>query len=175
MSVNPITSRGDICERCGLSADLRCSLPACPQRPSEGKTTIIDPQLLPPFQHTRSCPALTPLGDACTCGLYWRIRLSTEITMHAAWRKRAEEAEEAETSLRSATERLTAAGMANFAAQLASLRSYEALLWAANWVLSSATDEPRVKEFANNMATTIRAEAESRKNLAVSSVDRKTP
>lgn len=44
--------------------------------------------------HTRSCPALTPGNDErCTCGLQWRIALQTEQTMHAAWRKRAEEAE----------------------------------------------------------------------------------
>lgn len=44
--------------------------------------------------HTRSCPQLSPADDnACTCGLEWRIQLATEKTMHAAWRKRAEEAE----------------------------------------------------------------------------------
>lgn len=32
-------------------------------------------------------------GDPCTCGLIWRERLATAETMHAAWRKRAEEAE----------------------------------------------------------------------------------
>lgn len=42
--------------------------------------------------HTRSCPALTP-GEDCRCGLEWRVALQTEQTMHAAWRKRAEEAE----------------------------------------------------------------------------------
>lgn len=47
--------------------------------------------LRPPFEHTRSCPAL--IKDACTCGLEWRIRVATEQQLHAAWRKRAEEAE----------------------------------------------------------------------------------
>lgn len=45
--------------------------------------------------HTRSCPALTPGEDDCTCGLRWRIYLQTEQEMHNAWRKRAEEAESA--------------------------------------------------------------------------------
>lgn len=44
--------------------------------------------------HTRSCPALTNGDDPCTCGLEFRIQLQTEQTMHAAWRKRAEEAEQ---------------------------------------------------------------------------------
>ncbi len=43
--------------------------------------------------HGRNCPALAMRGDECTCGLEWRIKLQTEQTMHAAWRKRAEEAE----------------------------------------------------------------------------------
>lgn len=44
--------------------------------------------------HSRNCPALMPLSDSdCTCGLTCRIALQTEQTMHAAWRKRAEEAE----------------------------------------------------------------------------------
>jgi hypothetical protein len=47
-----------------------------------------------PLTHTRSCPMLTPLSDErCTCGLEYRIALATEQEMHAAWRKRAEEAE----------------------------------------------------------------------------------
>ncbi len=48
-----------------------------------------------PLQHGMNCPALI-LGadqDECQCGLKWRIRLRTEQEMHAAWRKRAEEAE----------------------------------------------------------------------------------
>jgi hypothetical protein len=48
------------------------------------------------LEHTRSCPALTPMSDDdCTCGLVWRIKLQTEVKMHNAWRKRAEEAETA--------------------------------------------------------------------------------
>jgi hypothetical protein len=46
------------------------------------------------LEHTRSCPELTPgSDDFCTCGLEFRKQLSTEREMHAAWRKRAEEAE----------------------------------------------------------------------------------
>ena len=37
---------------------------------------------------------LNPMSEEfCTCGLEWRIRLRTEMEMHNAWRKRAEEAE----------------------------------------------------------------------------------
>lgn len=44
--------------------------------------------------HTRSCAAMYGNGTAeCTCGLKWRVQLQTEQAMHAAWRKRAEEAE----------------------------------------------------------------------------------
>lgn len=50
--------------------------------------------LLENLTHTRSCPSLTPRHEEdCTCGLIWRIRLRTEMEMHNAWRKRAEEAE----------------------------------------------------------------------------------
>lgn len=45
--------------------------------------------------HTRSCPSLTPGEGPCTCALEERKALATEQTMHAAWRKRAEEAEAA--------------------------------------------------------------------------------
>jgi len=45
------------------------------------------------LKHGMNCPGLIPLGDDCTCGLKWRIKLQTEQTMHSAWRKRAEEAE----------------------------------------------------------------------------------
>jgi hypothetical protein len=46
------------------------------------------------LKHTRSCPQLNPISDEpCTCGLQWRIALQTEVEMHNAWRKRAEEAE----------------------------------------------------------------------------------
>ena len=50
--------------------------------------------------HGMNCPALNPCSEReCTCGLEWRIRLQTEQTMHAAWRKRAEEAEAANDRL----------------------------------------------------------------------------
>lgn len=55
--------------------------------------------------HERACPALArPLEDDCTCGLQWRIQLQTEQTLHAAWRKRAEEAEAELAILRTAHE-----------------------------------------------------------------------
>lgn len=52
------------------------------------------------LQHGMNCAGLI-LGqeDECTCGLRWRIELATEQEMHAAWRKRAEEAELREGSL----------------------------------------------------------------------------
>ena len=51
------------------------------------------------FEHGRNCAANIPGNDEdCTCGLRWRIQVRTEQEMHAAWRKRAEEAE-AELSL----------------------------------------------------------------------------
>lgn len=56
--------------------------------------------------HTQSCPAwrnehgVEVHRTDCTCGLRYRIELSTERTMHAAWRKRAEEAEAENTALR---------------------------------------------------------------------------
>lgn len=39
--------------------------------------------------HSRSCPGV----DGCTCGMKQRISLSTEKALHAAWYKRATEAE----------------------------------------------------------------------------------
>lgn len=54
------------------------------------------------LQHSMNCGATGFDGyDAgeCTCGLQWRISLQTEQTMHAAWRKRATEAEARITSL----------------------------------------------------------------------------
>lgn len=71
----------DVCLECGKDID---DFTAAPQPVSRAA----------PLTHARSCPALTPMSDAdCTCGLQWRIALQTEQTMHAAWRKRAEEAE----------------------------------------------------------------------------------
>lgn len=46
------------------------------------------------IRHGMNCPARVMANDSeCTCGLQWRDALETERTMHAAWRKRAEEAE----------------------------------------------------------------------------------
>jgi hypothetical protein len=56
------------------------------------------------LKHSINCPANTVgiTDDDCTCGLFWRKKiqtleteLHTEIEMHNAWRKRAEEAETA--------------------------------------------------------------------------------
>jgi hypothetical protein len=54
------------------------------------------------LKHSMNCAALSVHADPidCTCGLQWRIALQTEQTMHAAWRKRAEEAEKQLRSLR---------------------------------------------------------------------------
>jgi hypothetical protein len=48
-----------------------------------------------PMTHSRGCPCSygEPEDPCCTCGLKHRIVLQTEQEMHAAWRKRAEEAE----------------------------------------------------------------------------------
>lgn len=56
-----------------------------------------------PLKHSMNCGALGFDGyDAgeCTCGLDWRIKLQTEQEMHAAWRKRAEEAEKEIAAIR---------------------------------------------------------------------------
>lgn len=45
------------------------------------------------LQHGRCCRAEFDFEADCTCGLQYRIQLRTEQEMHAAWRKRAEEAE----------------------------------------------------------------------------------
>ena len=48
------------------------------------------------MKHSMNCGATGFDGydvGECTCGLTWRIQLRTEQEMHAAWRKRAEEAE----------------------------------------------------------------------------------
>jgi hypothetical protein len=56
-------------------------------------------------QHGMNCPATNPTDkDMCRCGLQWRIALATERTMHAAWRKRAEQAEKEARTLRMAYE-----------------------------------------------------------------------
>jgi hypothetical protein len=46
-----------------------------------------------PLEHARTCGDAYDPDARCTCGLAWRVRLVTEQEMHAAWRKRAEEAE----------------------------------------------------------------------------------
>ena len=59
-----------------------------------GEVAEFEPLLQVPMTHTRSCPQLTPgEDDSCTCGLSWRVRLATEMTLHNAWVKRANEAE----------------------------------------------------------------------------------
>jgi len=57
--------------------------------------------LNPPIKHGRACAFVTKEDgtewraedEDCTCGYEWRVRLSTEITLHNAWVKRATEAE----------------------------------------------------------------------------------
>lgn len=61
---------------------------------------------MPDMSHTISCPAHPGSDDDCTCGLVHRIALATEQEMHAAWRKRAEEAESELAALREAAGRL---------------------------------------------------------------------
>ena len=75
--------------------------PTCSRWPSgnhstrrEIDLTTENADLRKDLTHSRSCPELTPLSeDRCTCGLEYRKQLATEQSMHAAWRKRAEEAE----------------------------------------------------------------------------------
>lgn len=61
------------------------------------------------LQHKRNCSAWHSEhgheinGEDCTCGLRFLIQVQTEQTLHAAWRKRAEEAE---TSLAAITQEL---------------------------------------------------------------------
>ena len=47
-----------------------------------------------PVQRGMNCACLSGEHEHCTCGYEWRVKLQTEQTMHAAWRKRAEEAED---------------------------------------------------------------------------------
>ena len=65
--------------------------PAAAAPPSDAQERYLVSVLRPPFKHLLNCPGAT--DDGCTCGLTWRIRLATEQQLHAAWRKRAEEAE----------------------------------------------------------------------------------
>lgn len=52
--------------------------------------------------HGMNCAYRADSDEPCTCGLVLRIALQTEQTMHAAWRKRAEEAERQNADLREA-------------------------------------------------------------------------
>lgn len=50
--------------------------------------------LRPPFEHVLNCEAQRTQRDSeCTCGLKWRIEVSTLMTLLNAWQKRAIEAE----------------------------------------------------------------------------------
>ena len=44
--------------------------------------------------HSRTCSAGHDLDSDCTCGLDYRVQLQTSQTLHAAWIKRASEAEQ---------------------------------------------------------------------------------
>lgn len=65
----------------------------------EREATIdFEPPLRGELTHMRNCAAMGrsfPIGDEgdCDCGLKWRIRLQTEMTLRNAWEKRAYEAE----------------------------------------------------------------------------------
>lgn len=89
-NVNPQTDR---CIRCGRNAFNRKNHPICMTADYIEKCQQFEPLLID-LTHTRSCDALIPGNEeSCTCALRWRIRLRTEMEMHNAWRKRAEEAE----------------------------------------------------------------------------------
>jgi hypothetical protein len=62
--------------------------------------------MLGKLQHYTNCAERNPMSEEfCTCGLIYRQYLQTEQAMHAAWRKRAEEAESKLDSLREALRR----------------------------------------------------------------------
>lgn len=84
----PLDERGTPEDVTAGETALYTAPPAAGAPPAEGSPL--------PLEHTRSCGTLT--GRDCTCGLAWRIRLATEQEMHAAWRKRANEAEARENA-----------------------------------------------------------------------------
>lgn len=55
----------------------------------------LSPSTVRALRHGMNCSGRAGDESGCTCGLLWRDQLETERTMHAAWRKRAEEAEAA--------------------------------------------------------------------------------
>jgi hypothetical protein len=69
-------------------SELRRQLTAAPV--TSGEASVVEA-----LTHGRCCSAGFDLDANCTCGLQYRIYLQTEQEMHAAWRKRAEEAESA--------------------------------------------------------------------------------
>lgn len=89
---NHATETDLICETCGHPLDDHSGMGLpCPHSKS--------PLSSNEMTHTRSCRGAHWDGE-CTCGLELRIALETEKTLHAAWQKRAMEAE---AELRSTT------------------------------------------------------------------------
>lgn len=99
---------------------------------------------MPDMSHTISCPAHPGSDDDCTCGLVHRIALATEQEMHAAWRKRAEEAESELAALREAAGRVEELEKA-----LRAVEKYSQLgIDNDEAVKCDATDHIRVREIA---------------------------
>lgn len=73
----------------------------------EALNTMLTAEQRRAMRHGMNCPAGTPGYETdCKCGLHWRDLLQTEREMHAAWRKRATEAEERENDALSELARL---------------------------------------------------------------------
>jgi hypothetical protein len=95
------TSIAVVCSRCQLEfehwpslhdvelSELARFFPSAPALPSAEE-----------LQHTRTC-TYWESEEGCSCSLEYRVQLQTEQTMHAAWRKRAEEAEQALAAMHS--------------------------------------------------------------------------
>ena len=65
------------------------------------------------LHHGMNCSGLIPGNeDDCTCGLYWRIALQTEQNCHAAWVKRATEAEATLVTLKQDNDALRSSDLA---------------------------------------------------------------
>lgn len=92
------------CVRAGCYANSNFASAAqpcpCPWRERPPQAEAVTSK---PMPHAMNCAGSHWDGD-CTCGLNVRIALETERTMHAAWRKRAEEAEAELRAMRSAGE-----------------------------------------------------------------------
>ncbi len=77
----------NVCNQsCVLFGEYMPEPPPSPKAPAASE----EPK---PVQRGMNCACLSGEHEHCTCGYEWRVKLQTEQTMHAAWRKRAEEAE----------------------------------------------------------------------------------